>query len=79
MIPNLTISDRLLLAAELEDPNVPEELIKEVGSRYPPFTKECWELLREYGLLQPGYMQTEAQILAFCLASILANEKKPRK
>ncbi len=69
----MNISNEFLLAAELEDPCVPEEVVKKHG-RYPRFTSKHWDFLREYGLLQSGYVNTEAQILAFCLAAVISSD-----
>ena len=71
------VAEILRLAAELEDPNLPVEVVEELGTKFPPFNKECWDTLREYQLIQPGYSNTEAQMLAFCLAAdIVENPSK---
>ena len=69
----MSLSDKFILAAELEDPTVPAEVVSEYG-KYPRFSKEHWDFLREYQLMQPGYVNTEAQILAFCLAAAMTEE-----
>lgn len=69
----MNLSDTFILAAELEDPKVPAEVVAEYG-KHPRFTKEHWDFLREYELLQSGYVNTEAQILAFCLAAAMTEE-----
>lgn len=78
MNDQMLMSERFLLAAELEDPFLPNEVVEEVGSKHPGLTKECWDLLREYGLMGSGYVQTHAQTMAFCLASLLAAEQEKR-
>lgn len=76
---NMSMSEIFMLAAELEDPFLPDELVVEVGSKHPCFTKECWDLLREYGLMGSGYVNTHAQTMAFCLASLLAEEQEKKQ
>jgi hypothetical protein len=74
----MSMSEIFMLAAELEDPYLPDNVVMEVGTKHPGLTKECWDLLREYGLMGSGYVQTHAQTMAFCLASILAEEQEKR-
>ena len=69
----MNLSDKFILAAELEDPAVPMDVLREYG-KSPRFSKEHWDFLRQYELLQPGYVNTEAQILAFCLAAAMTEE-----
>lgn len=69
--PNPELAAKFLLAAELEDPNCPDECLKELGTNDPGFDKECWDFIRQYELIQPGYVNTEAQTLAFCLAAAI--------
>lgn len=74
----MSMSETFMLAAELEDPFLPPEVIVEVGAKHPGFSKECWDLLREYGLIGSGYVNTHAQTMAFCLASFIAEEQEKR-
>ena len=73
---NTVTVDKFLVAAELEDPNCPAEVAQEFCNN-PRFTKENWDLLREYGLVGSGYVHTEAQTLAFCFAAAIA-ENPPK-